>query len=70
MMPGSARYLVIGSLGLTGSCSVSRLRKPYLDMPKLHWFANLGQPENRTQDAQKGQTSHPPNPGGYFTRPP
>ena len=23
-----------------------------------------------TQDAQKGQTSHPPNPGGYFTRPP
>jgi hypothetical protein len=22
------------------------------------------------QDAQKGQTSHPPNPGGYFTRPP
>jgi hypothetical protein len=39
-------------------------------MPKLHWFANLGQLENRTQDAQKGQTSHPPNPGGYFTRPP
>ena len=22
------------------------------------------------QGAQKGQTSHPPNPGGYFTRPP
>ena len=22
------------------------------------------------QDAQKDQTSHPPNPGGYFTRPP
>jgi hypothetical protein len=22
------------------------------------------------QDAQKGQTSHPPNPGGYFTLPP
>jgi hypothetical protein len=22
------------------------------------------------QDAQKGQTSHPPNPGEYFTRPP
>jgi hypothetical protein len=23
-----------------------------------------------TQDAQKGQTSHPPNPGDYFTLPP
>ena len=23
-----------------------------------------------SQDAQKVQTSHPPNPGGYFTRPP
>src|SRR5712692_915134 len=22
------------------------------------------------QDTQNGQTSHPPNPGGYFTRPP
>jgi len=22
------------------------------------------------QDAQKGQTSYPPNPGGYFTLPP
>jgi hypothetical protein len=22
------------------------------------------------QDAQNGQTSHPPDPGGYFTRPP
>ena len=22
------------------------------------------------QDAQKGQTSHPPNPGGYSTHPP
>ncbi|MGH7220462.1 MAG: hypothetical protein ACREI1_09050, partial [Nitrospiraceae bacterium] len=22
------------------------------------------------QDAQKDQTFHPPNPGGYFTRPP
>ena len=22
------------------------------------------------QDAQKGQASHPPNPGGYFTHPP
>jgi hypothetical protein len=30
----------------------------------------LGQRENTMQDAQKGQTSHPPNPGGYFTRPP
>jgi hypothetical protein len=29
--------------------------------------------DNKTtlpQDAQKDQTSHPPNPGGYFTRPP
>ena len=26
--------------------------------------------ENIHADAQKGQISHPPNPGGYFTRPP
>jgi hypothetical protein len=23
-----------------------------------------------SQDPQKGHTSHPPNPGGYFTLPP
>ncbi len=26
--------------------------------------------EEHAQDAQKGQISHPPTPGGYFTRPP
>ena len=26
--------------------------------------------ENTLQDAQKVYTSYPPNPGGYFTRPP
>jgi hypothetical protein len=33
----------------------------------LHVWDKSGRP---SQDAQKGQTSHPPNPGGYFTRPP
>jgi len=35
-----------------------------------HRQAPLGQQENTAQDAQKGQTSHPPNPGSHFTRPP
>jgi len=37
---------------------------------ETQWFAHLGQEENTAQDAQKVQTSHPPNPGGYFTLPP
>jgi len=40
---------------------------PMWNMPVLHSFTNL---DYRAQDAQEGQTSHPPNPGGYFTRPP
>ena len=32
--------------------------------------ARLEQRESTMQDAQKGQTSHPPNLSGYFTRPP
>ena len=39
------------------------LRKNYCGVVKTQWFVSLGQPENRVQDAQKGQTSHPPNPG-------
>jgi hypothetical protein len=41
----------------------SRLLKNYVGTPDLHWLACLGQQENILQDAQKGQTSHPPNPG-------
>ena len=47
-----------------------RLRKNYCGTVEIQWSVCLGQQENRAQDAQKGQTSHPPNPGGYFTRPP
>jgi hypothetical protein len=43
--------------------NASRLRKNYVGTPDLHWSACLGQQENRAQDAQKGLTSHPPNPG-------
>ena len=31
--------------------------------PELHWSARPGHQQNTTQDAQKGQTSHPPNLG-------
>ena len=30
---------------------------------EFHWSARLGQRGHIAQDAQKGQTSHPPNPG-------
>jgi hypothetical protein len=33
-------------------------------------FSRLRENQYVTQDAQKGQTSHPPNPGSYFTYPP
>ena len=42
---------------------VSRLRKTNVDRPELHWPTRLEQQENAGQDAQKSQTSHPPNPG-------
>ena len=48
----------------------SKLRKNNCGTVEIQWAAHLGQQENRAQDAQKGQTSHPPNPGGYFTLPP
>jgi len=38
--------------------------------PEIQCFACLEQQDTTTQDAQKGQTSYPPNPGGYFTQPP
>ena len=38
----------------------SRLQKTSMGAPKFHWPARIGQQENRAQDAQKGQTSHPP----------
>ena len=31
---------------------------------------SLGRLQQDQQAVQKGQTSHPPNPGDYFTRPP
>src|SRR6267143_1737928 len=40
-----------------------RLRKNYCSTSELRWPARLGLWENTMQDAQKGQTSHPPNPG-------
>jgi len=39
------------------------LRKNYCGTVEIQWSARLGQQENTAQDAQKGQTSHPPNPG-------
>ena len=39
------------------------LRKNHFGTAELRWPACLGQEEHTTQDAQKGQTSHPPNPG-------
>ena len=42
---------------------MSRFRKRSVDMPELHESAHFGQQEYTAQDAQKGQTSHPPNPG-------
>ena len=34
-----------------------------MGMPEFHGAIRLGQEEHTTQDAQKGRTSHPPNPG-------
>jgi hypothetical protein len=41
-------------------------------MSAQHGFKDLHVQEkkNTLPDAQKGQTSHPPNPVCYFTRPP
>jgi len=39
------------------------LRKNYCGTVEIRWSAHLGQQENTVEDAQKGQTSHPPNPG-------
>jgi hypothetical protein len=50
--------------------SHNRHLKNYCGTVKIQWPAHLGQQKNRVQDAQKGQISHPPTPGGYFTRPP
>ena len=47
---------------------ISRGKTRLLQNTPLRSHAWWGQ--NSQQDAQKGQTSHPPNPGGYFTRPP
>jgi hypothetical protein len=46
-------------------CSIRprSLRKNYCGTAEIRWPAHLGQQENTAQDAQKGQTSHPPNPG-------
>ena len=41
----------------------SMLRINAVGRPELHRPARLGKQENARQDAQKGQTSHPPNPG-------
>ena len=43
--------------------SSSRLRKNFMRTLEFHRSVHLGQQEHTTQDAQKGQTSHPPNPG-------
>src|SRR4249920_1510803 len=51
-------------LGLSG-CGENQF-----GIPELRWPASLAPENHTTQDAQKGQTSHPPSPGGYFTRPP
>ena len=48
----------------------SRLRKNYVGTPELQWSACLGQQENTSAGCSKRRPSHPPNPGGYFTRPP
>src|SRR2546422_5211114 len=39
-------------------------------MPDPRCPMRLGQGNTNPQDAQKGQTFHPPSPGGYFTHPP
>ena len=43
--------------------SYSRLRKSYFGRLKLRRSVRVAQQKNTSQDAQKGQTSHPPNPG-------
>lgn len=50
--------------------TLKRMPKNSVCTPEFHWSARLKQQEHTTQDAQKGRTSHPPNPGGYFTLPP
>ena len=46
----------------------NRLRKNYCGTVGIQWPAHLGQQEDSAQDAQKGQTSHPPNPWRAKTR--
>jgi hypothetical protein len=43
--------------------SSSRLRKNSVGTSEFHWCVRLGLRGHIAQDAQKGQTSHPPNPG-------
>jgi len=63
-------FPVLRWVGCHARPTLSRMRKTlwaYRNFTGLHVWDNR---RTLPQDAQKGQTSYPPNPGGYFTRPP
>ena len=47
----------------------NRLRKHSVNVQNAERIFPMASMSKSPQDAQKGQTSHPPNPGGYATRP-